>query len=50
MGEASTVEADADTGTVVDTAEKGGCIQEMGKDKVVDMVLFYMHISYTTGV
>jgi len=37
------VEAVADT-------DKGGCIQEMGKDKVVDMFLFYMHISYTTGV
>jgi hypothetical protein len=52
MGEGSTVEADADTvvDTVVDTAEKGVCIQERGKDTVVDMVVFYMHISYTTGV
>lgn len=56
MGEGSTVEADADTvvdrvvDTVVDTAEKGVCIQEMGKDTVVDMFLFYMHISYTTRV
>jgi hypothetical protein len=52
MGEGSTVEADADTvvDRVVDTAEKGVCIQEMGKDTVVDMFLFYMHISYTTRV